>query len=141
MPGGALSAPHGPWPALQERQPWVLICPSPAHKDHAVFSQAVNQAARRTVRSQVGLDLPEAPRAALRRTRRAMPPASQSPSGVAKAPYLRPIPVMNPELCGCCAPPSLLALLAALKTRRTGVQAAAGWLAAFRRRLAGSERS
>lgn len=44
---------------------------------------------------------------------------------MAKAPYLRPILVMNLVLCGCRAVLSLPALVAALKTRRTGVKAAA----------------
>lgn len=71
------------------------------------------------------MDLPETPGTALRRTGLATQPASEGPSGVAKAPYLRPILVVNLVLCGCRALFSLPALVAALKTRRTGVRAAA----------------
>lgn len=43
--GGVLPASHSLWLVLQERQPWVFICPSPAHKDHALLTQAVNHGA------------------------------------------------------------------------------------------------
>lgn len=78
-----------------------------------------------TVRSRVGLDSPKTSSTAPRRTGLAPLPTSEGPGGVAKAPYLRPILVMNLVLCGCRAVLSLPALVAALKTRRTGVKAAA----------------
>lgn len=86
------------------------------------------------------LDLPEVSRAALRRTPCAMPPASEGPGGVAKAPYLRPILVMNLELGVCRAPSPSSRLWQLSKPGTPEFSLQPGLVAAARGRQAGRGR-
>lgn len=118
------SAPHSLWSALQERQPGVLTCPSPAHKDHALFSQAVNQAGcpgDSALPSQAGLTGGAQGSSSENLARDAASVRGSRQSG--KSSLLATNPGYEPGALWLPRAPSLLPLLAALKTRRAGVQA------------------